>query len=318
VSSGTGSRLGSGCSDPYGASLNSGPNLGSKAWINPFTGFYPRNDSATPNNSHGTHSHVGTSHRVLTEVNDLIPSLNTGATYYAEAQYVTPHEYAWCQANPGQCNMYNNASYLQYSVTSSSSPFTFSPVGSTQREKPAVEAWTGATRVTIEPERGFDGIGVLAYKVTNPSPGVWHYEYAIYNMNLDRAIRSFSVPVGTGVSVSNVGFHDPPQQPGSDADGTMNNAGFSSAAWTQTLTSTSMTWNTETFTQNPNANAIRWGTMYNFRFDANQPPATMYGTVGFFKNGSPINVLVQGPRSTTPSPCARVISTSSNPCAGAN
>src|SRR5207244_3484407 len=28
-------------------------------------------------------------------------------------QYVTPHEYAWCQANPGQCNMYNNVSYRQ-------------------------------------------------------------------------------------------------------------------------------------------------------------------------------------------------------------
>ena len=28
----------------------------------------------------------------------------------------------------------------------------------------------------------------------------------------------------------------------------------------------SITWNTETFAQNQNANAIRWGTMYNFRF----------------------------------------------------
>src|SRR4030095_10037100 len=30
-----GSNLGSGCSDPYGASLNSGPNLGSPACVNP-------------------------------------------------------------------------------------------------------------------------------------------------------------------------------------------------------------------------------------------------------------------------------------------
>ena len=36
----------------------------------------------------------------------------------------------------------------------------------------------------------------VAYKVTNPSAGVWHYEYAIYNENLDRAIQSFSVPLG--------------------------------------------------------------------------------------------------------------------------
>lgn len=28
----------------------------------------------------------------------------------------------------------------------------------------------------------------------------------------------------------------------------------------------------EAFAQNQNANAIRWGTLYNFRFDADQPP----------------------------------------------
>ena len=43
--------------------------------------------------------------------------MNPGATYYAEAQYVTPHEYAWCQSHPGQCNMYNNASYRRFNVT---------------------------------------------------------------------------------------------------------------------------------------------------------------------------------------------------------
>ncbi len=54
-----GSRLGSGCSDLYSASLNAGPSLGSRAWINPFTGEFPRNDSPTPNNSHGGHTHTG-------------------------------------------------------------------------------------------------------------------------------------------------------------------------------------------------------------------------------------------------------------------
>ena len=314
-----GSNLGSGCSDPYGASLNSGPNLGSRAWINPFTGFYPRNDSATPNNDHTGHNHNtnATAHRILVEMSDLNTSLNPGASYFAEAIYITPHEYVWCQANPGQCNMYNNASYRQYNVSGTTS-FSFSAAGSTVREKPAIDAWTGSTKVTIEPERGIDGIGYIAYKVTNTAPGVWHYEYAVFNQNLDRGISLFSVPIGTGVSLTNLGFHQPPQQPGWSADGTMNNAGFSSNAWAATQTATSMTWNTETFAQNPNANAIRWGTLYNFRFDANQPPATMYATVGFFKNGAPIRVLVQGPRSTTPSPCARVISACSNPCASAN
>ena len=290
-----GTRLGSGCSDPYGASLNAGPGLGSRAWVNPFTGFYPRNDSATPNNSHTGHAHQGPSHRILTEVADLIPAQNPGATYYAEGQYVTPHEYAWCQSNPGQCNMNNNVSYRRYNVNNSASPFSFSPVGSTVRTKPAIEAWTGATLATIHPAPGVDGLAVIGYKVTNPSPGVWHYEYAIYNQNLDRAIQSFTLPKGGGVTISNIGFHAPPQHPGWSQDGTVGNTGYSSTPWASTDAAGSISWNSESLAQNPNANAIRWGTMYNYRFDSNRPPATVNATVGFFKTGDPITVQVQGP-----------------------
>lgn len=294
-----GTRLGSGCSDPYSASLNAGPNLGSRAWINPFSGAFPRNDSATPNNNHTGHAHLGPSHRILTEISDLNTTLNPGATYYAEAQYVTPHEYVWCQANPGQCNMYNNVSYRRYSVTGTGSPFSFSPVGSTVRARAAIAAWTGATTVEFRPDPGIDGVGFVGYKVTNPSPGVWHYEYAVYNQNLDRAVQYFGVPLGVGVTLSNIGFSAPPQQPGSAADGTAGNAGFSSAPWTQTPTSGAMTWSSETLAQNPNANAIRWGTMYNFRFDSNRPPQTANATLGFLKTGAPITVQIQAPSGTT-------------------
>lgn len=53
-----GTRLGSGCSDPYSAGLNAGPNLGSRAWINPFSGEYPRGDSASNPNSQIGRAHV--------------------------------------------------------------------------------------------------------------------------------------------------------------------------------------------------------------------------------------------------------------------
>ena len=52
--------------------------------------------------------------------------MNPGATYYAEAQLVTPHEYAWCQGHAGECNMFNNVSYRQFTVVGTTS-FTFSP-----------------------------------------------------------------------------------------------------------------------------------------------------------------------------------------------
>ena len=300
--------LGAGCSDPYTASLNSGGgsnSLGSRAWINPFTGAYPRGDSATPPNSHTGHTHTGPSHRILVEMSDLNTTLNPGATYYTEAQYVTPHEYAWCVAHPGECNMGNNASYRQYTVSGTTS-FSFSPVGATVRMKPAISAWTGASVKDFQPDPVNDGIGYVGYKVTNPSPGVWHYEYVIYNENIDRAIQLFSVPLGAGTSLTNVGFHAPPQHPAWANDGTVGSAGYSSTPWTPTQTASSMTWNTETFAQNPNANAIRWGTLYNFRFDSDRPPVTTSATIGFFKTGAPILFQVQGPDPGPPVPAISI------------
>jgi hypothetical protein len=297
----SGTMLGSGCSDLYSASLNSDQTrLGSRAWINPFTGAYPRNDSATPNNSHSGHAHLGPSHRILVEMDDLVPAANPGATYWAEGQYVTSHEYVWCQSHPGECNMYNNVSYHRYNVTNSASPFTFTGVGTTVRETAAVRAWTGATINQIQPDAANDGIGLVGFKVTNPSAGVWHYEYAVYNQNMDRGIQSFTVPLGCGMNITNIGFHAPPQHPGWGADGTAGSAGYSSTPWTPAQTATSLTWSSETFAQNQNANAIRWGTLYNFRFDSNRPPQAANATIGFYKTGAPITVAIQAP---TPDSC---------------
>ena len=160
----------------------------------------------------------------------------------------------------------------------------------------------------------------MGYKVTNPSSGVWHYEYAFYNENLDRAIQSFSVPFGPGVNISNIGFHAPPQEPGWANDGTFNNQGYSSTPWTVTQAPDSITWNTETFAQNQNANAIRWGTLYNFRFDADQPPQSANATVGYFKTGSPMMVAIQAPAggatpTPTPTPTATTRTPSTTPTA---
>src|SRR5437868_14712709 len=83
----TGIHLCPGCSDPYGSSLNaSQTGIGSRAWVNPFTGVFP--SSA---NNHSGHTHTGVSHRIAVEMSDLDTTQNPGATYYAEAQYVTPH-----------------------------------------------------------------------------------------------------------------------------------------------------------------------------------------------------------------------------------
>jgi hypothetical protein len=304
----TGSHLCPGCSDPYVSGLNGDQNsIGSRAWVNPFTGSFPggTDGNGQPTaNDHTAHNHDGVSHRILVNMTDLNTQQNSGATYFGEATYISPHEYTWCQSHPDQCNMFNNFSHRQFSVSGGPTSFNFSPVSATVRMEPAIQAWaaTGATVSGLEPDPGNDGMWFMGYKVTNPSAGVWHYEYALFNMNLDRAIQSFSVPLGAGVNVSNIGFHAPPQQPGWANDGTQGDAGYSSTPWNVTQASDSITWNTETFAQNANANAIRWGTLYNFRFDADQPPQAADADVGFFKTGSPMTVAIQAPSGGTPTP----------------
>ncbi|HKP02323.1 MAG TPA: hypothetical protein VJU77_03090 [Chthoniobacterales bacterium] len=299
-------HLGVGCSDTYLAFQSSEQSdLGSRAWINPFTGAF-----TSTANDHTGHNHTATSHMILTESNDLNTALNPGATYYAELLYVTSDEYAWCQAHPGECNMSNNASYRQYNVTGTSS-FTFSPAAATVRMSPAISAWTGATVIPIEPAPGVDGRAFLAYKVSGPVGGVYHYEYAIYNQNLDRGISYFRVPLGgCGNLVDNIGFHAPLNHPGFPNDGT-GGAGFSNTPWLAAQTIADVVFSTESFAQNPNANAIRWGTLYNFRFDSGWPPIPKDATVGFFKTADQITVSVLGPntcnaptpsRTPTPSP----------------
>ena len=285
-----------GCADPYLADENGWYDLlGSRAWVNPFTGAFQSTAA-----DHTGHVHDGASHRIRVNVDDLNTTLNQGATYFAEAQYDTPQEYAWCQTHPGQCNMYNNASYRKFLVSGTTN-FTFSPLDQTVRTQPAIMAWTGATINQVQPDPGNDGIAFVGSKVTNPSAGVWHYEYALYNQNLDRSIQSFSVPLATA-NISNIGFHAPPQEPGWANDGTFNNQGYSSMPWAVTQVNgcqqwlgSCLMWNSETFAQNQNANAIRFGTLYNFRFDADLPPTLWYATIGFFKTGFPITVVVQAP-----------------------
>ena len=63
-----------GCSNPDSASLNgSQTGLGSRAWVNPFTGIFP-----STANTHTGHTHDGTTHRILVEGNDLNTSDESG------------------------------------------------------------------------------------------------------------------------------------------------------------------------------------------------------------------------------------------------
>lgn len=268
--------LGINCSDPYGASLNGNQTfLGPKYQVNAYTGEF-----VWPHPHPGSGTIAG---RLQVHTSDVISSQNPGATYVAEAHYVTPDD-----AQSG--NGYNNVSYREVSLGSQGQVTGFP--GNTIMQKPAIFAWQIAdSTVSL---KGFDipgdGRMYIGYKITDLKNGYWAYEYALYNMNSDRSAGTFSIPVAASVDIINVGFHDVDYHSGEP---------FVNTDWGSTRTSTEMIWQSQTFDENTNANAVRWGTLYNFRFHANSPPSFINIDVGLFKPGSPdsITVIAEGPES---------------------
>jgi len=265
-----GSQLGVGCSDPYWASLNgSQDRLGPRYEVNPYTGenVYPHASPA------GSELLKG---RLLVAETDMEPASNPGARYFAEGQYVAADEAAAGNAE-------NSASYREQDVDPATLDLT--DVGSTFEGMPAIYAWQQVDpTVAIHQARvPSEGLFLVASVARDNGNGTWRYEYGIFNINSHRSAQSFTVAIGAGVQITNSGFHDVDYHSGEPYDGT---------DWTITVDSPggTVSWATEDFATNPDANALRWGTMYNFWFDANHPPEQDTATIGLFRDGTPPSV----------------------------
>jgi len=273
-----GSHLGVNCSDPYSAGLNGDQSrLGPKWEVNPNSGVYPY--------PFGSGSGSGVLYKRLQARNtDLDPASNPGSVYYVEGQYVTNDDAIAKQQN-------NNASYRRVTVGAAPN-FTLTLQDATVQQQPAIRAWKvndpGVTESTINAE----GLMMLSARATLVSGNTYHYEYAFFNMNSNRGAQSFTVPIPPGTVVTNLDFHDVDYHSGEPFVGT---------DWTSTVNPTSVTWASQTFAENPNANALRWGTLYNFRFDADAAPGTGNITVGFFRAGTPASGTTPN---VVPGPCS--------------
>ena len=189
----------------------------------------------------------------------------------------------------GAGNGLNNASYREAVMTGTASNRNLAMTGTIRSRVPAINAWREADPdVTIAPvDVPGDGRMYVACRVTALAGGVWRYEYAIENFNSDRAARLFSVPGSSGIAVTNVGFHDVHYHSG-DGPGNVNIDGTD---WASSV-GDAVEWSTATFAQNPSANALRWGTLYNFRFDTAVAPEMGTVTIGLFKPGASEAVIV--------------------------
>ncbi len=273
----TGTHLGVGCSDPYAAILNGDQfNLGPRSEVNPHTGAFSYPFAV------GVPA-TALDRRLQVPTNDIEPSLNPGATFILEGQYVTPDDAAFGHQN-------NNASYREITIGGSSPTLSFAMIEPTIRTSPAIRSWRDQDPAVTETDVQLPGEGlfIIAALATDLGGGIWHYEYAITNLNSDRAGGSFKVPIDPAATVTNIGFHDIGYHSGEPYDGT---------DWSGSFSTGTVTWSTQSYSTNPNANALRWGTLYNFRFDANRSPVSTAVTIGLFKpTGMPtVNATTIGP-----------------------
>ena len=259
-----GDFLGVGCSDTYDVGNNSSRGyLGPRSEVDAYNGTWDCTGShfsgGLPDciRRHGSTGHGPLDHRLTAADSDLA---NSGATYYYEARYLV--------AGDGKPS--NNWGYRPCTMSWDGGAWSFStPGGSPLVEGPALGGW-GDSSDTFEVAPG-DGQVMLAVQTTDLGGGAWHYEYALLNLTSNRQVHSFSLPVPGVPNITNIGFHD------NDIDAAND--------WQVTLDGDTITWQTETYAQNPNAHSLVFGYMVNFRFDAGTPPRSQNASLGIFKPG---------------------------------
>ncbi|MBY0307469.1 MAG: hypothetical protein K2Q09_01885, partial [Phycisphaerales bacterium] len=308
-----GAQLGVNCADLYGSSLNGGRSyLGPRFDVNPTTGVftYPWNPLVGPTPSDASDP---VSRRLVVADADVQPAQNAGARYFVDCRYTTQDDAQW---NNGLNNY--SARLLAGSNFMAGGGFT----GSTYRRTTALELytmmdpdallsavdfheqtgsvvdkwrhWTQAlpdaaplsSNQWVTLNKGVYGRFLVGSKANDNGNGTWDYEYAVMNLNSQRAGGSFAVRLPAGASVTNLGFHAPVYHSG---DRVLNNP------WTNNAGADGrVRWDVNPATANVQVpgmsgtrlfspNALMWGTLYNFRFTSAAAPSIGVARIGLFR-----------------------------------
>ncbi|MFN0137330.1 MAG: hypothetical protein ACKVS9_14600 [Phycisphaerae bacterium] len=262
-----GQQLGVGCLDVYGSGWNGGQSrLQRRSAINPYNGAFGP--------IVGTSTGTVIDRRLQVRTADISTTTYAGALWFFEGVYASQRD-----AQAG--NWMNNATYRRVTVDASGNT---SFVGTASNYAPAISTWrafgnAGALDTRVEDHLlnvPGEGRFHMCTKVTDLGGGQWLYDYAICNLNSDLAGGALTVPTGAGMTVTGNGFSAPFWHSGEI---------YNNDPWTFANNGNSVRFATaQDFATNVNANAIRWGTMYNFWFTANRPPVTRTVTVSTFKS----------------------------------
>ena len=263
---GTGQLLGVRCSDTYGSSLNASRSyLGPRNEVNPFSGrwectgsyFAGYQPDCVERFSTGGLSAID--HRLQVADQDLLVA---NSQYFYEGYYVSEND----------TDRYNSAAWRRCTPVWSQTQGKFNFNDNTNIANGVVIDTWGQMQPAPRAMPTDEGDILVGVEVTDMGGGTWHYEYAVYNHTSNRESRTFSVPVPNGATITNIGFHDVDKLPGNN--------------WTATVANGSITWVTDTYAEDPNANSLKWGTLYNYRFDANVGPENGQAGMALFRPGT--------------------------------
>lgn len=255
-------QLGAGCSTTSSAFAVGGqPTLGPRSEIDPTTGAFP-----FPHTGGG--SGPPTFKRLQVASADLDPSANPGAAYFVEMQFVSAEDAFWG-------NTRDNVTHRPVTVSGAPGSYTLGFAGA-ELAGPALGSWSGAALDEVEIEE--DGRLYVGSATTDLGDGTWLYEYAVYNQDSRRAVGEVSIPLACATGVSGTEFHDVAYHSGEPYDGT---------DWAVTVVPDAVRWETVAYEIDPDANALRWGTLYSFRFVADRPPGAGEVEIGLFLPGTP-------------------------------
>jgi hypothetical protein len=280
---GSGTGLRPGCADLYSSGFQSAQStLGPRYQVNAFTGDF----ALCP--SHPSGGNFGRLEFALTDGAATAGGANAATRFVIEEQVIVREDAAYSDAaTPVGSRGWNNASSAELTMTGAAANWTAARLGATQKGVAGIQWWKQIDPGVTETFADVPGEGrfIVSSKATSlgGSPAMWRYEYAVFNLNSDRCAGSFAVP-GVSGTVANIGFHSVVYR-GGDGVGAVNVDG---TPWTGAMESGSLVWRTTDYAVNPNANAIRWSTLSNFRFDSSSPPAPSGSvTIGLWKPGAP-------------------------------
>ena len=161
---------------------------------------------------------------------------------------------------------------------------------------PALHAWQEVhPDVALEPIDVDGRLWVAARAFVGASGTTWRYEYCVANVNSHRSVNVFSIAKDASVTVTGLGMSFPHAHSGEVT---------SNQAWTATDLGDRVEWRAPSFANDPNANAVRWGTTYSFWFESPHAPASRTATLGLFRPGAEPDptVVVAGPSAGEPQP----------------